>query len=195
MMRWEITWATDGHQAVQSKLKFVQKKCIFPVFCMKLSLCRTAWWSYRLSHIDAICINLSYSPKNQSVKFSRKNIENWGYLKNSVFLGRPFWKFFCKKKIASFLSKSVTNQRVPWMGLNFYYHHDFQKKGGHRIMKHTVPSVIWKFHTLDWRSLNPTHFSSVNCCHPKTKRCFFDKHETKKKRKNILLTVNAFNIW
>ena len=34
--------------------------------------------------IDVICINLSYYPKDQSVKFSQTNIENGGYLKNSI---------------------------------------------------------------------------------------------------------------
>ena len=32
-------------------------KCIFSPF---LSLCQTAWWPYRVSHIDALCINLFY---------------------------------------------------------------------------------------------------------------------------------------
>ena len=38
----------------------------------------------RLSLINVLYINLSYSPKDQSLKFWRKNIENWGSLKNSV---------------------------------------------------------------------------------------------------------------
>ena len=51
-----------------------QAKCIFTPF---LSLHRTARQPYRLSHITALPINLSYSPKDQSLKFSQKNIENW----------------------------------------------------------------------------------------------------------------------
>ena len=49
---------------------------------------QTAWRPYRLSHITAFCINLRYLPKDQSLKFLRKN------MKNSVILSRPFW-FFC----------------------------------------------------------------------------------------------------
>ena len=46
-------------------------------FCLFLSLCRTASRPYRLSHVDALRINQSYISKNQSQKFSRKNIVNW----------------------------------------------------------------------------------------------------------------------
>ena len=44
----------------------------FCVFTPSLSLCWTAWQLYRLSHINALCINLSYLPKDQSLKFSQK---------------------------------------------------------------------------------------------------------------------------
>ena len=50
------------------------KKMHFTPF---LSLRWTAWWPYRLSHINALRINLSYLPKDQSLRFSRKNTENW----------------------------------------------------------------------------------------------------------------------
>ena len=53
------------------------KKCIFCVFRPFLSLCRTASRPYRLSHINALRIDQSYWLKNQSMKFSQKNIENW----------------------------------------------------------------------------------------------------------------------
>ena len=36
------------------------KNCLFCVFSPFLSLHRTAWQPYRLSHIDALCINLIY---------------------------------------------------------------------------------------------------------------------------------------
>ena len=55
------------------------KKCIFCVFRPFLSLCRTASRPYRLSHINALCINQSYLPKDRSIKFSQKNIENWRF--------------------------------------------------------------------------------------------------------------------
>ena len=66
------------------------KKCIFS---SKLTLCRTAWQPYRLSHINALRINLSYSPKDQSLKFWQKNWE-LVILKNS----RPFFLFLSFKK-------------------------------------------------------------------------------------------------
>ena len=51
---------------------------------------------WRLNHINVLCINLSYSPKDQSLKFLRKNIENWLSWK-MIFFG--FWLLgFSKKK-------------------------------------------------------------------------------------------------
>ena len=75
---------------------------------------------YRLSHINALHINQFYWPKDQSMKFSQKNIENW-----------PFWIFFSKKKNFFFASspwKLVTNYVLEWMGLNFYYNDGLQPK-------------------------------------------------------------------
>ena len=87
-----------GHQDVWHKLKkgLKHKKCIFS---SKLSLCLTAWQPYRLSKINALHINWSYSPKDQSLKFLPKNIENW-----SQFFWVGHFGIF-----ASFLFKSVTN--------------------------------------------------------------------------------------
>ena len=59
------------------------------IFSPFLSLRQTAWQPYRLSHIAAFCINLSFSPKDQFLKFSRKNIENWQSWKMRFFFG--FW--------------------------------------------------------------------------------------------------------
>ena len=52
------------------------KKCIFGLFRLFLRLCRTASRPYKLSHINALHINQFYTSKNQSQKFSQKNIEN-----------------------------------------------------------------------------------------------------------------------
>ena len=38
-------------------------------------------FQYWLSHIDALRINLSYWPKDQSCSISRKNIQNWWFWK------------------------------------------------------------------------------------------------------------------
>ena len=45
------------------------------------SLCRTAWQTYKLSHINAFCISLSYQPKDQFMKFLQKDFENWKFWK------------------------------------------------------------------------------------------------------------------
>ena len=57
-------------------------KCIFSVFCRKLSLHWTAWQPYRLSKMNALCINWSCLP----MKFWGKLLSFWWWLKNSVFL-------------------------------------------------------------------------------------------------------------
>ena len=61
-------------------------------------------------------INLSYSTKDQSLKFWRKNIENCQFWKTQFFWGCNLDFFF-----ASSLWKSVKIYRVhtAWMGLNF----------------------------------------------------------------------------
>ena len=53
-----------------------------------------AWRPFRLSQMNALRFNLTYSPKDQSLKFWRKNIKNWLFWK-SAFPSRPFWIFFC----------------------------------------------------------------------------------------------------
>jgi hypothetical protein len=64
-----------------------------------LSLCRTASWPYRLSHINALQIIQFYTSKDQSQKFSRKNIENWRSPENDFclvfsFLVFGYWVIF-----------------------------------------------------------------------------------------------------
>ena len=80
-----LMWLSWPSLAVRRKLKKVVKtqRCIFT---LHLSLPQTAWRWYRLSHINVFCINLFYSPKEQSLKFSRKNIENWQNWKSQFFL-------------------------------------------------------------------------------------------------------------
>jgi hypothetical protein len=60
---------------------------------MFLSLCRTASRPYRLSHINALQINQFYTSKDQSQKFSRKNIENWQSPENDFCLVFSFLVF------------------------------------------------------------------------------------------------------
>jgi hypothetical protein len=72
-------------------------KNAFLVFFAVNCFCRTAWRLYGLSKMNALCINWSYSPKDQFLKFWRKLLSFWGWLKNSVFLSRPFWTFYFTK--------------------------------------------------------------------------------------------------
>ena len=65
------------------------KKCILGVFRLFLSFCWTASQLYRLSQTNALRINQFYLPKDQSMKFSWKNIENWQSPKNDFCL--VFW--------------------------------------------------------------------------------------------------------
>jgi hypothetical protein len=50
-----------------------------------LSLRQTVWQPYRLSHIIALCINLFYLSKDQSLIFSLKSIKYWRCWKMRFF--------------------------------------------------------------------------------------------------------------
>ena len=69
------------------------------IFCLFLSLHRTVSQPYRLSHINALRINQSYWPKDQSTKFSQIVFENWRFWKTHFFLSLQFWICFSKKII------------------------------------------------------------------------------------------------
>ena len=69
--------------------KWLTQKC----FRLFLSLWRTASQPYKLSHTNALCINQFYKPKDQSMKFSWKNIENWRSWKMFFWVGH--FDFFC----------------------------------------------------------------------------------------------------
>ena len=84
------------------------QKCIFCDFKLFFPLCQTASQPYRLSYIDALCINQSYQPKDGSVKFSRKNFKNWQFWKTAILKNRPFWIFFVNSFF--FLLHSHENQ-------------------------------------------------------------------------------------
>ena len=57
------------------------KKCIFCGFRLFLSLRPTASSPYRLSHINALCINESSQPKDQSMNFWEKLLSFCWWLK------------------------------------------------------------------------------------------------------------------
>ena len=78
-----------GWETVRHKLKNRQKMH-FLFFRLFLSLRQTAYWPYRLSHINAL---LTQGPIHE---FFTKIFWELAVLKISVFLSRPFWNFFCK---------------------------------------------------------------------------------------------------
>ena len=84
------------------------------------------------------CINLSYSPKDQSLKIWWKNIETWWIWKTQFFSVGHFGSFSFLFFHFFFLFSSsplelVTNYGAAWMGLNFYDYHDFQPKLGETL--------------------------------------------------------------
>ena len=114
------------------------KKCIFCVFRPFLSLCRTASRPYRLSHIAALRINQFYYPKDRSIKFSQKNIENWRSPENDFclvfwFLVFGYWVVQKKKKN----SQWKTPRRFIWDSIYF-----FTMDGFFRILKKAVSELM-----------------------------------------------------
>ena len=101
-----------GHQAVRLK-KGVKMHflCVYHFLSLRL----TAWWPYKLSHINALWINLSYSPKDQSLKSLQKNIDVWRSWKWH-FLVFGFWLLGFSKKNCLFLLNG--NQ----LGFHMRYH-------------------------------------------------------------------------
>ena len=85
------TYVTVRLSDISLKTAKNHKKCIFSLF---YSLCRTSSRPYTLNQINALRIMQTYEPKDESVKFSRKNFENWQFWKMAIFEKRPFWIFF-----------------------------------------------------------------------------------------------------
>jgi hypothetical protein len=114
-----------SHESAKTPQK--HKKCIF---CLFLSLRRTVSQPYRLSHINALCINQSYQPKDQSMKFSQKSFENWRFWKTQFFGVGHFEIFFSKKKnfFTSSLWKSVKDTWGSRIGWNFDDYTGLQQK-------------------------------------------------------------------
>ena len=67
-INWCKTFMVVRLSNIKSKTGKRHKKCIVSLV---YALCWTAWRPCRLSHIDALCINLSYWPKDQFLKFLR----------------------------------------------------------------------------------------------------------------------------
>ena len=81
----------------------------------------------RVSHINALSINLSYWPKDQILKFSRNNMyRELAVLKNLIFLSRPFWFFFTHPHENQ--SQIMTMWYLEWLGLYFFDYDGLQPK-------------------------------------------------------------------
>ena len=118
-----------------------QKKYGRQAVWSKINLLHIGWL---LSKTNSLRINWSYSPEDHFLKFWRKLLYFWWWLKNSVFLSRPFWKIFVEKYFFLLHSYFLNQSQiigVAWMGLNYYDYNDFQKNqggGGYILMKHTL---------------------------------------------------------
>ena len=102
---WPKTSCAGNHgnyQKFDQSLLPKNQKCIFACF----RPCRIACRPYRLSHINALRINLSYWSKDQSPSILPKNIENIFTVWNVFFSGvaavlelaRQFVESHCKPK-------------------------------------------------------------------------------------------------
>ena len=98
---YRINWCKGhGYSSTHIVVRLPERR---PLYSKKGQKCifQTAWQPYRLSHIHALCINLSYKPKHQSLKFWRKNIKNWQVWKSQFFESVIFFStkrilfFFC----------------------------------------------------------------------------------------------------
>ena len=103
-MQRALTWLNLWSWGCQT----YRQKCIFCVFRPFFSLC----W-----------IIQSYEPKDQFIKFSQKNIENWRFWKTKFFWVGHFDFFFAPSPW-----KFVTNYVLEWMGLNFHDYDGLQSK-------------------------------------------------------------------
>ena len=88
-----------------------------------------------------------YKPKDQSMKFSLKNIENWRFWKMTFFWVGHFGFFFFKKTNKSFASfpwKSVNIYRIARMGQHFDDYPGIQQIHGMPILlQKSVPMQFY----------------------------------------------------
>ena len=98
-------WCGSTHivrlSRVRSKTGKTGKKCIFCVFACFSTLLKTTWWPYRLSHINALHINLSYPHKTIPWSSCKKywefgGSENLSFFESAI-MNFCFWFdfFFC----------------------------------------------------------------------------------------------------
>ena len=127
----ERHWCSSTYMAVRlsDKSSKTAKKCIFCTF----------WAVFELlsDSLTAIYVELLQYLSHHSILLTQGSIweifvkKFWelAILKNELFLSRPFWIFFSKKKkkIASFPWKSAQIYMVEWMGRNFDLFPGFQK--------------------------------------------------------------------
>ena len=144
-----IDWCKDhwwGSTYMAVRLSDIRPKtgkiCIFCVFRLFLGLSLTASRPYRLSHINVLCINQSYQPKDQSKNISQKNIENWRFWKTQFFWVGHFGFFFSKKKIFCFIPIKISKKFLDIKDeTKFWWLLDFQPKITQP--KHFCPQCKW----------------------------------------------------
>ena len=88
----------------------------------------------RLSQINALRINLSYSPKDQSLKFLQNKYWELAELKISVFLSQPFWIFL----LHSYSSQSQFMGYQGWDKIFMITLISSKKLGGYKIMRNPL---------------------------------------------------------
>ena len=91
----EWHWCGSTYMAMRLSGQTDRQKKHFLCFRLFLHLPRTASQQYGVSHINAIHINQSYWPKNQSMKFSQIFFENWRFWKTQFFWVSYFLTISC----------------------------------------------------------------------------------------------------
>ena len=114
------------------------KKCIFLFLgCFWTYLCWTDSQSYRLSHTNARGINQFYYSKDQSMKFSWKNIENWRSWK-MIFFWVGHFQFFLQKNKKNFCFISMKTSSPFLWGIIYFCTMD----GFFRILENISSKLI-----------------------------------------------------
>ena len=153
-----------------------------------MGLRRTTWRPYRLSHIDALRINQSYYPKDQSVKFWQKLLSFWRCWKTQFFFESAILiVFFQKKKYFCFIPMKIGHKLCVRMdGTQFLILWWFTAKnegGNHKISwvyrgsphfvisQFVIPAISWFCFSWFWRKnlktkLEKSKFKSILLIQP-----------------------------
>ena len=89
---------------LSNKMVILGVKCIFSVFCTKMTFCWTVWQPCRLSYILVLYVSFFYLSKDHVLRFWWKNIKNRWIWKIDFFWNNQIPLFKIWKKIIIFLS-------------------------------------------------------------------------------------------